>query len=115
MTLWGYNSDSMADEAWEKWITPMAHHETSLKSFTTRQLLNALDTCRMYIRWYTNDKMYYPETPKWLQDKIDKHEFEMPEYFLEDEIKAELATREHVPNKQEARAIRQRQAKEKMR
>jgi len=31
--------------------------------------------------------------------------------FTLDEIKAELATREHVPNKAEARAIRQRKAR----
>jgi hypothetical protein len=54
----------------------------------------------------------FPITKEFLQRMYD-HWFESPEEITIDDLKAELATRPHVPNKQEARKIRQEKAKKR--
>ncbi len=65
----------------------------SLKKFHTRQLLDIIDHCRAC------GGIYQP--------------YDMGVYYEFEEIKSELDTREHIPNKQEAKRIRQEKAKAK--
>jgi hypothetical protein len=65
----------------------------ALKDRHTRELLRMLNDARPSGFYWVD----YPSGPK---------------YSVED-IKAELATREHIPNKAEAKKIRQQKAKEK--
>ncbi len=65
----------------------------SLKSFHTRQLLDILNGARRCGGTY--------------------NPYGMGVYYNLDEIKTELETREHIPNKQEAKKIRQEKAKAK--
>ena len=65
-----------------------------LNSLHTKQLLKLLDSCRAVGGEYS---VFYP------RDTI----------VTTEQIKAELAAREHVPNKIEAKALRQQTAKEK--
>ena len=46
-------------------------------------------------------------------DPRGKYKIQNSEYYLTsaEELKAELATREHIPNKQEAKKLRQQKAK----
>jgi hypothetical protein len=62
-----------------------------LNSLDTRELLMYLKYARKFGGRYS----------PWCHD----------EYYSTDEIKDELATREHIPNKQEAKKIRQERAK----
>lgn len=70
-----------------------------LKDTHTRLLLAYRDQFRIFESWGgdpTTDGMYT-----------------LPEGLTIDQVKTELATREHIPNKIEAKAIRKQKAKEK--
>lgn len=63
-----------------------------LKTLHTRKLLDILKSCRIHGFW----------------DVIDKNSGHV---VTLEELKTELATREHVPNKQEAKALRKERIK----
>lgn len=73
-----------------------------LKKTHTRLLLKYQHHLRAIDHYYANDTVR-PE--QWLYD--------LPSGVTPENIKAELATREHIPNKIEAKAIRKQKAKEK--
>lgn len=62
-----------------------------LATLSTRELMDYLDCARKFGGFYSP--------------------WEGSTGYTIEEIRAELATREHVPNKQEAKALRQKQAK----
>lgn len=69
-----------------------------IKDITTRKLLMMLNQVRRARSCEANygDSFYDEDFP-----------------FTQSELKAELANREHIPNKQEAKKIRQQRAKQK--
>lgn len=75
-----------------------------LKKLHTRQLLNL----RNRIYRVSGGYWYKPEN-KMVYDVSENHQGMIVSLK---QVKAELATREHVPNKKEAKALRQQRAKE---
>jgi len=69
-----------------------------LSKFHTKQLLRLLDQNRRH------------------QCAVTNHDYDFgykPSNYTTEELEAELATREHIPNKKEAKAIRQARAKKR--
>ena len=90
-------SEPTKEEVWEALIAknpgewnPVKY----LKTLRTRQLLDLLKSCRIHGFW----------------DVLDNHSDHV---VTLDQLKAELATREHIPNKKEAKALRQERARKK--
>ena len=88
----------------------------TLKDFHTRQLMTMLVDARIFGR--TGD----PRDPKRPQDHVGHHagacltyECHLTGCWSYAEIKAELGTREHLPNKRERKKIRQAKAKQRHR
>lgn len=91
-----------------------------LKKYHTRHLLNALQEFRVYntvsqMYDYYSEQEIYTTGPNFYCGKRDG-EFivyldHMTDPVTEDELKAELATREHIPNKIEAKELRRVKAK----
>lgn len=77
-------------QAWNQTAAAPDHRLEWLKKAATRQVLALLNTVRAYGNW--PDDFYS---------------------FTVEELKAELATREHVPNKKEAEVLRRRRAQGK--
>lgn len=71
-----------------------------LETLHTKQLLKLLETTRAQHNRLTDRYIELGQTLSLIEDKIH-------------EIKLILGTREHIPNKQEAKAIRQEKAKAK--
>lgn len=74
------------------------NYENYLKTLHTKELLGLLQSARKCGGGYN---LFYDSG----------YAFEGSKWYTIDEIKEELATREHVPNKSERRKIRQEKAK----
>jgi hypothetical protein len=84
--------EDMTEEEYKEYCKPFPNHIVDLNQYATEQLLAMLNSS------HRNCSRYY---------------ITINEYFNTDEIKSVLDTREHIPNKQEAKARRQKMAKQK--
>ena len=72
-------------------------HRRPFSGMRTRELLALLEMAHKTADWYVDDAKYLSEVG-----------------FSADQVKAELAKREHVPNKPEAKALRREAAERKI-
>jgi hypothetical protein len=86
-----------------------------LKTLHTRVLLPIYQRARGYLwtRWHEGEP-YDPEKPTYVNAQFFGYEpYGVISNITLEQMRAELATREHVPNKVEAKKIRQEKAKAK--